>query len=376
MSPLNGRRHADGLLAADAAAAAGRVGAAWDALRGARVFVTGGTGFFGTWLLATALEANAARDLGLELVVLTRDPHAFRAKAPWIAADGAVTLVRGDVRTLDTDTLAVGTLAALDGQGGRSAGGVTHVMHAATAASAALNAARPSEMFDTIVEGTRRTLDLARAMGARRVLLVSSGAVYGVQPPELSHVDEAYGGAPDPLDAANAYAEGKRASELLGVLAARAAGGPEVTVARCFAFVGPHLPLDAHFAVGNFIRDALAGGPIRLSGDGSPARSYLYAADLAAWLWVLLARGASGRAYNVGAERGLALWDVARLVAEVAGLGADAATRARTPQPGAPAPRYVPSTRRARAELGLDAWTSLEDAIARTLRWQQASVHD
>lgn len=365
-SPPAARRHADVLLAADAAEAAARVGAAWDALRGARVFVTGGTGFFGTWLLATALEANAARDLGLELVVLTRDPDAFRVKAPWIGADDAVTLVRGDVRTLD----------ASDVPGGRSAGGVTHVIHAATAASAALNTARPSEMFDTIVEGTRRTLDLARQSGARRVLLVSSGAVYGVQPPELSHVDEAYGGGPDPLDAGNAYAEGKRASELLGVLAARADGGPEVTVARCFAFVGPHLPLDAHFAAGNFVRDALAGGPIRLSGDGSPARSYLYAADLAAWLWVLLARGASGRAYNVGAERGLALWDLARLVAGVAGLGADAVTRARVPEPGARAPRYVPSTRRAREELGLDAWTLLEAAIERTLRWQRAVAHD
>jgi dTDP-glucose 4,6-dehydratase len=214
---------------------------------------------------------------------------------------------------------------------------------------------------------------VAHRAGARRVLLVSSGAVYGTQPPALSHVDEAYAGGPDPLDAANAYAEGKRASELLGALAARDAGGLEVTVARCFAFVGPHLPLDAHFAIGNFIRDALAGGPIRLSGDGTPVRSYLYAGDLAAWLWAALVRGANGRAYNVGSERALPLWDVAQIVARAAGLDADAVIRAREPAAGATAPRYAPAVRRARGELALDEWTSLDVGITRTLAWADPS---
>ena len=147
-------------------------------------------------------------------------------------------------------------------------------------------------------------------------------------------------------------------------------------IARCFAFVGPLLPLDAHFAAGNFVRDALCGDEIHVEGDGTPYRSYQYPADLAAWLWVLLTRGESCRAYNVGSEESVSIRQLAGAVAGAArAIGhAPSVTVTRQPNPAAPPARYVPSTARAREELGLASWITLDEALMRTLAWHADST--
>jgi dTDP-glucose 4,6-dehydratase len=241
------------------------------------------------------------------------------------------------------------------------------VIHAATDASAALLASHPLAMLDTVVQGTRAALRLAEDIGARRLLLTSSGAVYGRQPAALTHMPETFLGAPDPSLPGSAYAEGKRVAETM-CACATAEGGLETVVARCFAFVGPYLPLDTHFAIGNFIRDSLRGEPIRIAGDGTPHRSYLYAADLAAWLWTILLRGAPGRPYNVGSARSLS---IAALAEEVrTALGSPHPVEvAGTPVPGAEPHRYVPDVSRAERELGLREHVALGDAIRRTAEW-------
>ena len=347
------------IIAADIARLLARTPTLWEPLRGASLFISGGTGFFGTWLLEAILAANREWSLGCRVSVLSRDPSRFAAKAPHLAADPAVSFLEGDVRSFRFPD-----------------GPVTHVIHAATEASASLNADDPQAMFDVCVEGTRRMLALAQEKRASRFLFTSSGAVYGRQPPELAHVPEDFRGGPDPLDIRNAYAEGKRAAETLCAIAAQSSAargaGLHVSIARCFAFVGPHLPLDTHFAIGNFLRDAVAGGPIRIGGDGTPFRSYLYVADLAEWLYTILLRGESGRAYNVGSEEAVSIRDLADRVAHVAATvwpdrGQPEIVMAKHPQPGQPAERYVPDCRRARTELGLVPATSLDESIRLTM---------
>jgi dTDP-glucose 4,6-dehydratase len=326
----------------------------WEEARGRRVFLTGGTGFFGPWLVETFAHANARLELAAELVVLTRTPDGTLSRLPHYRELPGVTLWPGDVRDFS-----------------QPSGGFDLVVHGATESSQQGHAGDHRHMFETIVDGTRATLGLAGAAGARRYLLLSSGAVYGRQPPELGHVSEEHLGAPDPMDARSAYGEGKRAAEVLAAIEGERVG-LSVRVARCFAFVGPHLPLDIHFAIGNFIRDAMRGGAITVSGDGTAVRSYLYMADLAIWLWTLALSPSAGGAFNVGSEQAISILDTARAVAAVCAPGV-AVEVAGARQPGAPAHRYVPSTARARKLLRVGQTVGLEEAIRRTAEWYSAS---
>ncbi len=330
----------------------------WEPLRGQAVFLTGGTGFFGWWLLESFAHVNRALDLNAHVTVLTRDPAKFRQRAPHLAADPAIRLVAGDIRTVDA--------AAID-----APYRFPFFIHAAASSDAREYTRDPLGAVDTIVLGTRAALTLARETGTRRFLFVSSGAVYGPQPADISHLPETFlSGAPDCADPGALYAEGKRMAENYCACAHRQ-HGLETLTARAFAFVGPGLPLDQHFAIGNFIDDALAGRPIRIDGDGTPWRSYLYAADLALWLWTILLRGTAGRVYNVGSEAGAPLSEVAETVARCAGGPSLPVQIARPPEPDQPPSRYVPDVSRIKHELGVRETFDLDAAVRRTLAWHR-----
>ncbi len=324
----------------------------WEKIRGARIFITGGTGFFGCWLLESFIYANDKFGLNAKAVVLTRDYEAFYKKAEHLATHPDVQFHIGDVRNFEFPNFKF-----------------SYIIHAATDTNSKLNKENPLLMIDTIVEGTRRMLEFANHCGAKRFLLTSSGAVYGKQPSDLSHIPEDYPGAPDSTQHASAYGEAKRLAELMCSIFQRKYD-LEISIARCFAFVGPYLPLNVHFAVGNFIQDGLAGGPIYVSGDGTHYRSYLYAADLAIWLWTILFRGVPGEAYNVGSEDAITIRDLANEVA-VSFPNTLKVIIAKSPTPGRPAERYVPSVKKARENLGLYPWIKLKEALHRTVKWKQ-----
>jgi nucleoside-diphosphate-sugar epimerase len=325
----------------------------WEALRGAQVLVTGGTGFVGAWLADTLLGADDRLGLGVRLHLLTRSPQAVAARLPWLAADRRVDMFAGDVVDCAWPEAAV-----------------THVIAGAASADATVNARDPQGSHRTIVEGTRRTLDASLAYEDPRILVVSSGAVYGaIAPGQPARED-----GPLPTSAtAPGYHSAKRSAEAEATRAVER--GQAVTIARLFAFVGPYLPVEKHFAIGNFVADAVRGGPIVVRGDGTPVRSYLYGADMALWLWTILVEGRCGEAYNVGSQRALRVKDVATLVARAVDPPASVEIRGVSAGSAGPAPSggggewYVPSTAKAADELGLREWTTLEEGIAKMLDW-------
>ena len=295
-----------------------------------RLFITGGTGFFGKSILDYRLRhPDFLHDA--ELTILSRDPDAFVAANPKLVAQAGVHFVQGDVRTFPIVSLRFDS-----------------IIHAATAAVTTLS---DDEMYSTIVDGTRHVLDFAKACGAKRILFTSSGAIYGLQ---IAAANE-----DTPENPTTAYGRGKLAAERMCV-----ESGIPTLIARCFAFTGPYLNRRIHFAIGNFIQNCLDGKDIVIKGDGTPLRSYLYADDLVEWLFAILDRGEPGRPYNVGSPHGLSIRELAETVRSA--LGTHNGIIIKEKPSDAPPSVYVPDTTRAMTELGLRVKTTLNTAIERS----------
>ena len=298
----------------------------WKPCKGKTMLLTGGTGFFGKWFLETISFLNTERQLGLKTIVVSRAPDKFLNEFPHFRQQ-EIQFIQGDIRSFSFPKEPI-----------------HYIIHAGAPADEKLNNEQPLEMFGTIVDGTRYVLNLAKEKKVESFLLTSSGAVYGKQPAEILHIPEFYTGAPDCTDTRSAYGEGKRAAEMMCSLYYQQYQVP-VKIARCFAFVGPYLPLDAHFAIGNFILNVLKNEDIVIKGDGTPYRSYLYTSDLMIWLWTILLRGKNNEPYNVGSDKESTIYEIAEKVNVLLENDKNVAVLQKAALPS-PALRYIPSVRK------------------------------
>jgi len=321
----------------------------WHQLHRKHILLTGGTGFIGKWLMEVILEADRRLDLRCHISVLTRNPSKFIASTPHLAKETRVTLVTGDIRNFSAPNSAHYDV----------------VIHAAADVIAQGNFL---DVFNTCIEGTRRVLEVAQERGTERFLLISSGAVYGPQPSDVISIPETFSGGPNTLDIRSGYAEGKRAAEWL--TNSYGQEGLNVNIARCFAFLGPYMALEKQFAIGNFIDAALRNRAIVIRGDGTPLRTYLYAADLAAWLLIILLASKPGDVFNVGGDVAISIEELALRVLEVTGTNSGLKVL-RPRSQDARVERYVPDVSKARKLLGLLPWIAIDDAIDRTVRWHR-----
>lgn len=318
-------------------------------LKNAKIFLTGGTGFFGIWLIESFLALNERYQLKADLFILSRNPEKFLGKYPLLNNRKELHFITGDIQSFKYPEITI-----------------THVIHAATSARNDLIENKPLEMLDTIVEGTRHLLNYCITLQNKpKILLTSSGAVYGEQPANITHISEHAPTSPNLYGAHSAYGLGKCMAEHLSYQYHRLYDLP-IKVARCFAFVGPHLPLDSHFAIGNFIEDCLANRPITVKATKQVFRSYQYPSDLMIWLWIILVSGKNITPYNVGSDEDMTLVEFAEIISELSHPKLPVITLT---MQSSEISRYVPSIQFAKASLGLYNRVHIKEAIARTLKW-------
>ena len=327
-----------------------RLSAAFEQLDGTRILLTGGTGFVGKWMLQTAKIAQENSAIKIELVVPTRRLSANHVQTAIAIGCPNVSWVEGDFMNNQLDL-----------------GHIDMIIHAATPASAQLNAENPAEMLRINVEAMESVLRYAS--DNKPLLFTSSGAVYGTQPQSVSHIAEGNVEPKPPTEQLNAYAQGKQIAEQMFREAGKN-GQCSPIIARLFAFGGEYLPRDTHFAIGNFIQNALDRQPIAIQGDGQARRSYLYGADMATWLWSALAHDETGSPFHIGSEHSVSILELAQIVATVCSEVLNYVpeiTVAKEINLSEPVHQYVPANLHTRKTLQVSEWTSLEEVIKRTL---------
>jgi len=332
-------------------------------VRGKTLLLTGATGFFGKWLVGFFSHLIARGDCDVKILAVSRNSRSFLTNFPFVTP--------GSIQWIDADLSKRGDLERALPAGAR----FDFILHAATPGTLGIYENHPVEAFHTMNVGMETVLELARTQRAR-VLFTSSGAVYGKQPSEISHLREDFTGGPVCTDYRSVYGEAKRMNETLCAAYGKEFG-VETVIARCFAFVGPFLPLDEHFAVGNFIGDCLAQRPITILGDGTPHRSYLYSSDLVVGLLKLLVQGRAGHAYNLGSDESVSIETLALRCVEINQRELNGNTKldvdVKSKKTGAPPARYVPSIEKMKAEMGFAPTVSLSEGISRTFRWHRLS---
>ena len=320
-----------------------------DQLKGQRIGVVGGTGFTGTWLAEMIALLNDEADCGMRLYLNGRSAARWSERNPH--------LNRGDIVLHATDVRSPFELPR----------DVTLAIFAAGIADPRVSASEPQRVFQTNVYGLDNALAAAvRLEGIQRFVNISSGLVVGSGLPQRA-ITERDLGVLDFTRFHNLYAEARRAAESLACGFAGQYRLPLSTV-RAFTFLGPYQGTDAPWAVNNFIRDALAGHEIRVHGDGSVRRSYLYGSDVAAWLLRACVAGKDGAVYNFGGDVPVSHAQAADWVAQRTGPAPTIAYKSR-PREDARNQDFFPDISHTMHELGVRVSIDVESAIERTMRW-------
>ncbi|MEI0703100.1 NAD(P)-dependent oxidoreductase [Brachyspira intermedia] len=307
-------------------------------LDNSNILITGGTGLFGKSILNFLLYAR--KYYNFSITILTRNKYKFLLKHSEYD-NNFISFINGDIRDFNCDKE------------------YDYIIHAATPASEILEKENPLEMYSIILDGTKNIIKIANNMNVQKLLFTSSGAVYGEQYESIKSFKETYNGYPTTF-----YGKAKKISEELFL-----ESSINVSIARCFAFVGPYLNLNIHFAIGNFIRDVIQNKNIIIKGDGRPLRSYLYTSDLVIWLFAMLLNSNDKSIYNVGSSNEISIYDLAKKVSNSFDCYTGKIEVLTKPNYNYPIPKYIPNNSKIIEELKVKENYTLYESIKRTMGW-------
>jgi dTDP-glucose 4,6-dehydratase len=317
-----------------------------EVLKDKEILIFGGTGFIGTWLTAALLHADQQFNLNLIIKVITRNQS--KAISKFGASERDIHFYQHDL--------------ALRELGSNLTADIVFI------ASTPTNESTGSLNTHDLVQASRHVVSHAtktRSKNLKKPLIVhlSSGAVFGKQAMEYlfrNELDSVDDSSEEP------YCQAKLTIEH-GLRLAHANGIIDYQSPRLFAFLGPGLPLNSHFAIGNFVSDGIQKRKIVVRGNPMTRRSYLYPTDLIEILFQIL-QFKNPESLNVGSESGITIADLAQKVSSLtSNLGVNYLNPEREPS------NYVPSTINLRKLISKESYLDLDNSLEKWINWLSAS---
>ena len=312
-------------------------------LSSSQITILGGTGFIGSWIVKTLQELNRNFQFNSTITVYTRNLGKARNLFD--------KYIDENLKLIETD-FANGQILLNH---------FDYLINGATPTNSKTGLSDDMKVYDSSIYATNSIIASAKLFqNVPNVVNLSSGIVYGKQPIDMKNRLES--STLMQCTGTSGYMNAKIHSEELLDQADRN-GLVNATSPRLFAFSGPGLPLDEHFAIGNFLSDALAGQKIKILANPSTIRSYMYPTDLTTWVLAALVKPPTER-INIGSETPISMLDLANLISNMTtqkGVQGDNFTEAPS--------NYAPSTIRSRQVLAVDERVDLPDGITRWIKW-------
>lgn len=317
-------------------------------LRNQKLMVAGGTGFIGSWIAELISLLNDSYNFNTSLILLSRNTEPFQEEKKHLSKRKDIQFIEKDIRNIN-----------------ELPKDITYLIHAASSPDNRVHMSNPIETISAITKGTDNLLDSAfKLQNLKKILYLSSGQVYGKNGIQKARISEADFGSLDCNKITSVYPEAKRLAEATCCAYSSQFKLP-VVIARPFSFIGPCQSLSKPWAINNFINDALHGKTIRIIGNGEPVRSYMYPADMVAWLLRILVAGKNGSGYNVGSPVGISLKNIAEKIVQATKSKVDIEIKFYNTDSSI----FIPDIALCEKELGLNLNYTIEDTIRRSIAW-------
>ncbi len=238
---------------------------------------------------------------------------------------------------------------------------VQYIFHFASSASPPKYQQYPIETLRVNSEGTYHLLQKAKEWEAR-LLYASSSESYG--DPKEHPQRETYWGNVNPIGPRSCYDEAKRFGEALTMAYIRKYD-VDARIIRIFNTYGPRMDLDDGRVVTNFIKQALAGQPLTIYGDGTQTRSFCFISDLVEGAGkVMFEDSARGEIFNIGNSDEWTILELAEAIRKLTGV---AVSNKHEPLPEDDPTRRKPDIHKISTLLGWKPTISVEDGLRQTI---------